>query len=163
MELDYLEDSDQRNSRKAKWFPQESLPKLRHCNSSNSQNRRLQVPYFAEKAYIVIRKNEMHVQNYDKTLLEGLGCKWNLYIDFQSKMKHDLDTLSILAGEFQEALRAIKCFLNVTKKERMKDCCLTGRRDTRDDIRRSARRGDCRGRRTYDGSDDPAKQLVIHR
>ncbi|KAM7261711.1 hypothetical protein ACFE04_020788 [Oxalis oulophora] len=101
MELDYLEDSDQRNSRKTKRFPQASLQKLRHCNSSNSQNRRLQ--------------NEMHVQNDDKTLLEGLGCEWKLYIDFQSKMKDDLDTLPILVCEFQEALRAIKCFLNVMK------------------------------------------------
>ncbi|KAM7268795.1 hypothetical protein ACFE04_010961 [Oxalis oulophora] len=46
---------------------------------------------------------------------EGLSCEWNLYIDFQSKMKDGLDTLSILAGQFQKALRAIKCFLNVMK------------------------------------------------
>ncbi|KAM7262091.1 hypothetical protein ACFE04_021168 [Oxalis oulophora] len=38
--------------------------------------------YFTDKAYIVIRNNEMHVQNDDKRLLEGLGCEWNLCIDF---------------------------------------------------------------------------------
>ncbi|KAM7275907.1 hypothetical protein ACFE04_017773 [Oxalis oulophora] len=71
--------------------------------------------YFAEKPYIDIRKSKMHIQNDDKRLLEGLNCEWNLRIYFQSKMKDDLDTLSIMAGEFQQALRAINCFLNMMK------------------------------------------------
>ncbi|KAM7264822.1 hypothetical protein ACFE04_017917 [Oxalis oulophora] len=59
--------------------------------------------------------NEMHSQHDDKRLLEGLGCEWNLRIDFQTKTKDDLDTSSILTCEFREAFRAIDCFLNVMK------------------------------------------------
>ncbi|KAM7275498.1 hypothetical protein ACFE04_017364 [Oxalis oulophora] len=44
----------------------------------------------------------------------------DLRIDFESKMKDDLNTSPILTGEFQEALRAINGFLNKLKKKMQK-------------------------------------------